>query len=63
MTTKTQPVCRQCGSDDVLKDAYACWNVETQEWELLTTFDEFVCEKCEGPTQVEFIEGINNGII
>jgi hypothetical protein len=31
--TSTYPVCTECGSDDVLFDAYAIWNKDTQAFE------------------------------
>lgn len=46
MTDKTKPVCTECGSDDVRCDAYAIWDIEAQDWVLLTTFDNTDCEKC-----------------
>lgn len=42
-----QPVCRYCGSTDIYADAYAIWNVDTQEWELSQMFDEACCGNCE----------------
>ena len=38
-------VCEHCGSDNILADAYASWNVEKQEWELSTTFDAKYCQE------------------
>jgi hypothetical protein len=57
MSTKTKPVWRDCGSDDVRADAYAIWNVEAQEWELSATFDKgSVCEACGGECSLKWIE-------
>ena len=33
-------VCSNCGSDDVLVDAYAQFNVASQVWELVDAFPE-----------------------
>ncbi len=44
---KEKPICAKCGSDDILKDAYACWDVDAQDWVLNSTLDELVCEECE----------------
>lgn len=44
--------CARCGSTNVLLDAYACWNVGTQTWELQNTFDDAVCEDCGGETSL-----------
>lgn len=40
--------CPHCGSNEILKDAYASWNVELQEWQLETTYDTTICNLCEG---------------
>jgi hypothetical protein len=43
-------VCSHCGSTEVLRDAYAEWDVETQQWELHSVFDNAICqsETCDG---------------
>lgn len=43
---KIKIVCAECGSENVMRDAYACWNVERQEWELQCVFDQGYCDKC-----------------
>lgn len=48
-TPKPSPVmprCRHCGSDRISRDANACWDEETQAWELLATYDSQTCERC-----------------
>lgn len=40
-------ICRHCNSDLVLRDAYAQWDEEAQEWVLLSVFDYSVCRKCD----------------
>ena len=45
--TKIKMVCSECGGEDVVKDAWASWSEENQEWELLTTFDNTYCNDCE----------------
>ena len=42
------PRCRTCGSEWVVRDAWACWNPETGLWELETVFDHVHCHQCEG---------------
>jgi hypothetical protein len=37
---KFRYVCSDCGSDDVLADAYAEWDVVEQQWSLQNTFDK-----------------------
>ncbi len=46
-------VCKTCGSEDVLCDAYAAWNYEKQEWELSSCFDKGAyCNDCDGETRI-----------
>jgi predicted RNA-binding Zn-ribbon protein involved in translation (DUF1610 family) len=40
------PTCPQCGSDEVVRDAWARWNPAAGLWELGTVFDESMCENC-----------------
>ena len=46
MTGRIEWVCSECGSDEVLHDAYAIWNSETQDFELRSVHDDCVCEGC-----------------
>ncbi len=43
------PVCSGCGSRDVVRDAWAQWNLAMRDWELKTVFDEFNCDGCGIP--------------
>lgn len=45
--TRVKPVCDVCGSDDLVRDAAAAWDVATQEWVLLSTYDSTTCQACE----------------
>lgn len=46
-------VCRDCGSTQVLLDAWAEWDIASQQWVLQNTFDNAYCEgKCDGETKV-----------
>lgn len=47
MSKKIRMVCATCGSDDVLADAWASWDINSQQWELSQTFDEKYCNNCE----------------
>lgn len=49
-----KPVCNRCGSDAVLRDAYAEWDVEKQDWVLQNVFDDAFCEDCEGECKLEW---------
>lgn len=39
--------CRSCGSDQVLRDAWASWSLEDQQWQLGEVFDHAFCMACE----------------
>ncbi len=41
------PRCKACGSERVVKDAWACWNPQFGLWELETTLDYAHCRKCQ----------------
>lgn len=38
---------------NILRDAWACWNVESQAWQLDQTFDHAFCEKCEADCTID----------
>lgn len=40
-------VCPVCKSDRILRDAYATWNQDTQEWELHSVYDYSTCQDCD----------------
>lgn len=40
------PTCSNCGSLDVVRDAWAEWDLGSGDWRLKTTFDHFVCNAC-----------------
>jgi hypothetical protein len=47
-------ICATCGSEDVLCDAYAEWDVVAQAWSLQNTFDKGAyCNTCDGETRIE----------
>lgn len=46
------PSCRNCGSERVARDAWACFNPETGLWELESTFDDAHCHQCEEATKL-----------
>ena len=43
---KIKKVCEECGSDNVTINANAEWDVETQSWELLSTYEHSWCSDC-----------------
>lgn len=46
-------VCKNCGSEDVVKDAWASWDKVSQEWVLNDFFDDNdFCKECEGEAKI-----------
>jgi predicted RNA-binding Zn-ribbon protein involved in translation (DUF1610 family) len=41
-----KPVCPRCGSDDIVRDATARWDVDSGCWSLSGTFDNETCDTC-----------------
>lgn len=53
-TPKVRMVCRECGSDHVVADAYAAWNIEKQVWEVDNVFDKGAhCDNCDGECRID----------
>jgi len=50
----TAPACRTCGSERVVKDAWAIWNPASGLWELENVFDDTYCLACESETKVDW---------
>ncbi len=50
---KLQMVCEECGSTDVMHDAWAVWDVRAQDWVLGAVFDYAHCDRCGGETDIE----------
>lgn len=48
----TAPACRNCGSELVVRDAWARWSPEYGLWELETVFEEAFCRACEQNTSL-----------
>ncbi|MCP1468969.1 hypothetical protein J3E64_000640 [Sphingobium sp. OAS761] len=46
-------ICHVCGSDHVVRDAWATWDVQAQLWVLDTLFDHAHCHQCLGATRME----------
>lgn len=49
-------VCSHCGSENVRRDAWATWDVESQSWELATVFDAGFCDDCDGEASLAEVE-------
>ena len=45
---RVQPVCNTCGGTGVQVDAWACWDVDTQQWVLHSTYEAVaICADCD----------------
>lgn len=55
---RIKKVCSLCGSEDVLIDAYAQWDVEKQDFVLNCTFEYSFCfcNKCQGECGIIDVE-------
>lgn len=42
--------CINCGSENILQDAWAEWSYDAQEWVLHSTQANFWCQTCDGET-------------
>ncbi len=49
---KVRMICEECGSENVMHDAWAVWDVDAQEWSLGAVFDYMHCDTCEGETHI-----------
>lgn len=51
--TKITMVCSECGSTEVVADAYAAWDADKQDWTVANVFDKGAyCDTCEGETRI-----------
>lgn len=48
------PCCTSCGSEDVLRDAWAAWDAASGDWTLAAVFDAAWCNHCDGPTHLRW---------
>jgi len=48
-----QIVCRYCGSHTVLRNVWASWDFEKQQWVLADSLDHAHCCDCDNETSVE----------
>lgn len=45
---RERPICRYCGSENLIFDACARWNSDTQSYQLIDTYDSPpTCQDCE----------------
>ena len=52
-------VCKYCGSENVVMDAWVKWNSEKNGWEIDAVLDNAFCYDCEGDTIIVDIENDN----
>lgn len=48
-----QYICKNCGSSDVRRDAWAEQDPETGEWVLAEVYDHAYCMSCDNETSLE----------
>jgi len=53
---KIKIVCRDCGSEKVMRDAWAEWDVVSQQWRLKSVFDQAYCDDCDAETKLVELE-------
>jgi len=46
-------ICKNCGSTQVMRDAWAEWSEGEQDWVLGAVFDYAHCHKCDGKAHIE----------
>jgi predicted RNA-binding Zn-ribbon protein involved in translation (DUF1610 family) len=39
-------LCPYCGSENIVRDAYAEWDSEANEWVLRSVYDDMSCDDC-----------------
>ena len=50
----TAPICATCGSERVVRHAWACWNREAGLWELEQVLDDAYCHQCNAETKLQW---------
>lgn len=43
---KEKPTCKKCGTDNIVFDSTATWDVEKQDYIHAETFDHVWCQEC-----------------
>lgn len=43
---RAKPVCAHCGSDQLVRDASARWDIDTQDWAISGIYDCTTCDIC-----------------
>lgn len=50
---KVDIVCATCGSNNIRMDAWAEWDIDTQEWILSDIFPNYFCINCDVETSTK----------
>lgn len=53
---KEKPICPACGSDEIRADSFAEWNIEEQQWQLSSTYDDCYCENCDRTGRPQWVK-------
>lgn len=53
MVRRVNYICPECGSSDVLLDAWAEWDATLQDWVLHDTLTHAYCRRCDGETRLQ----------
>lgn len=48
--------CENCGSANVVKDAWATWDPDALDWVIKDVFDHEWCEDCEDETRIDWVD-------
>ena len=48
---KLKICCADCGSESVVREAWAAWDFDRQDWILSNVFDDVFCPDCESHTK------------
>jgi hypothetical protein len=49
-------ICRDCGGNNVCRDAWAVWEIDEQDWVLGAVFDDGHCDDCQCSARLEEVE-------
>lgn len=49
-------ICANCGGENVMRDAWAVWDIDAQDWTLGNVFDQGYCDDCEGEASIEEVD-------
>mgnify|MGYP006278097043 CR=1 FL=1 len=51
-----KPICTECGSSNLSRDAVAAWDDNEQDWVLVTYYDKDVwCNDCGAENSMDYV--------